>query len=28
VNAGVLQAVVARQRVRPRLEQGPLVIGG
>ncbi|HEY5272089.1 MAG TPA: hypothetical protein VIJ34_02520 [Acidimicrobiales bacterium] len=28
VNAGVLQAVVARQKVRPRLEQGPLVIGG
>jgi Dolichyl-phosphate-mannose-protein mannosyltransferase len=28
VNAGVLQAVVARQKVPPRLEQGPLVIGG
>ena len=28
VDAGVLQAVVARQTVLPRLEQGPLVIGG
>jgi Dolichyl-phosphate-mannose-protein mannosyltransferase len=28
VDAGVLQAVIAQQKVPPRLEQGPLVIGG